>query len=309
MHVIVLGAAAGGGFPQWNDGAPVACRAWAGDPAAPRRTQSSIAVTADPPGRPGPDGTRRWVLFNCSPDIRQQIIATPDLHPGPALRQSPIADIVLTNGDIDHIGGLLTLRERTPFGLWASAAIHGILRDNPIFNVLADGVVDRKVLPLQETATIAGLEVTLFPVPGKVPLYMEGAEVEIGGESEATVGVAVRDPQTGGLLHYVPGCAAMPEHLKRRLAQGDALLFDGTLWTDDEMVALGVGQKTGRRMGHMSISGPDGTLAQLADLPVAHRLFVHINTTNPVLLADSPERQAVEAAGWQVAEDGTELQL
>ncbi|MEQ8345976.1 MAG: pyrroloquinoline quinone biosynthesis protein PqqB [Sneathiellaceae bacterium] len=303
MQVIVLGAAAGGGYPQWNDGSPVARRAWAGDPAAPRRTQSSVAIAADAAGE------KRWVLFNCSPDIRQQILATPALHPGAALRHSPIADIVLTNGDVDHVGGLLTLRERTPFGLWASAAVHGILRDNPIFGVLAEGVVARQVMTLGETRRIAGLDIALFPVPGKVPLYMEGAEVAIGGEGEATVGVAVRDPATGGLLHYVPGCAAMPDHLKRRLAGGDALLFDGTLWTDDEMIALGVGQKTGQRMGHLPISGPGGTLALLDGLPVARRVFVHINTTNPVLLADSPERHEVEAAGWQVAEDGMELRL
>lgn len=301
MRVILLGAAAGGGFPQWNDGGPVARRAWAGDSAAPRRTQSSIAVSAD--------GVR-WVLFNCSPDIRQQILATPALHPREGrLRDSPIADIVVTNGDVDHVGGLLTLRERTPFGLWASAAVHRILRGNPIFNVLAEGVVSRNELPLDRPTAISGLEVTLFAVPGKVPLYMEGESVEVGAETDAVVGVAIADPASGRRLHYVPGCAAMPEHLRRRLAGGDALLFDGTLWTDDEMVALGVGQKTGRRMGHLPISGSGGTLELLAGLPVRQRLFVHINTTNPVLLADSAERRAVEAAGWRVGEDGMEIEL
>lgn len=302
MRVILLGAAAGGGYPQWNDGGPVSRRAWAGDPAAPRRTQSSIAVSTD---------GERWVLFNCSPDIRQQILANPALHPKPekGLRHSPIAAVVLTNGDVDHVGGLLSLRERTPFGIWASAAVHAILRDNPIFNVLAVDTVDRHVLPLDRPAEICGLRITLFAVPGKVPLYLEGETVEVGTETDAVVGAEIVDAASGRRLHYVPGCAAMPERLRQRLAQGDALLFDGTLWQDDEMIALGVGQKTGRRMGHLPISGPGGSLELLAGLPVARRIFVHINTTNPVLLADSPERRAVEQAGWQVGEDGMEFEL
>jgi len=318
MRVILLGTAAGGGYPQWNDAGPVARRAWRQDPAAPRRTQSSIAVAADGPGPP------RWLLLNCSPDIRQQILANPALHPGAlhpgdehpggegtdgSLRHSPISDILVTNGDVDHVGGLLSLRERTPFGLWASAAVHRILRDNPIFGVLADGVVARHELPLDSPMTIAGLTVTLFPVPGKVPLYMEGATVEVGAETDAVVGVSVSDPATGGRLCYLPGCAAMPGHLLNRLADADALLFDGTLWTDDEMIALGVGTKTGRRMGHMPISGSGGSLEALAGLNLRQRVFVHINTTNPVLLADSAERRIVEQAGWLVGQDGMELVL
>lgn len=308
MHVILLGTAAGGGFPQWNDAGPVARRAWELDPAAPRRTQSAIAIR-------GEAADRGWLLLNCSPDIRQQILANPALHPvsragaTEGLRHSPISDVLVTNGDIDHIGGLLSLRERTPFRLWASASVHGILRSNPIFGVLAEDVVTRLPADLDQPLQIAGLTVTLFPVPGKVPLYLEGDQVEVGAETDAVVGVDITDPATGGRLCYLPGCAAMPDHLRRRLDGTDALLFDGTLWTDDEMVAAGVGAKTGRRMGHMPISGSGGTLEALAGLAVRHRIFVHLNTTNPVLLADSEQRRAVEAAGWTVGEDGMELRL
>jgi len=307
MRALVLGAAAGGGFPQWNSHAPACQRARRGDPCARPRTQASLAVSAD---------GERWFLLNASPDLRQQIEQTPALHPRTGLRSSPIAGVALTGGDVDAIAGLLTLRERQPLTLYASAKVHGVLEANPIFRVLAPDLVQRRPLPLGQAVSLqlpdgsdSGLTLELFAVPGKVPLYLEDAS---GGtppivEGEDTVGAVVSDGRTK--LHYIPGCAAMSPALARRLRGAELVLFDGTLWSDDEMIRAGIGSKTGARMGHMSIGGPQGTLAAFADLGVRRKLFVHLNNSNPVLLDDSPERAAVEAAGWEVAHDGLELTL
>ncbi len=306
MHAIVLGAAAGGGFPQWNSNGIGCQRARAGDPAAKPRTQASVAVSAD---------GEHWALLTASPDLRQQIERTPSLHSRQGARSTPIAAVVLTGGDVDAIAGLLTLRERQPFTLYATAQVHAVLDANPIFEVLARDVVSREVLRLDQERHVSlpsgkssGLAIMPFAVPGKVPLYLErpGETPELT-ETDQTVGVAV---SAGGVtLFYIPGCAAMTPALAGRLRGASAVLFDGTLWTDDEMVQAGIGSKTGRRMGHMSVSGPGGTLAAFAELGVRQRVLLHINNSNPILLDDSPERAEVEAAGWRVAFDGMELRL
>ena len=156
--------------------------------------------------------------------------------------------------------------------------------------------------------TGTGVLVEIFPVPGKVPLYMENGEPEIGAETETTIGARVigRD---GASAFYIPGCAFLSPALRERLADAALVLFDGTLWTDDEMIRQGVGQKTGRRMGHISMSGADGSIEALKDLGVTRKVFVHVNNTNPVLIEDSPERRAAEAAGWEIAVDGMEISL
>jgi pyrroloquinoline quinone biosynthesis protein B len=300
LRLIVIGSAAGGGFPQWNCGSAVSALFWQGDARVVARTQSSIAASVD---------GERWVLLNASPDLRHQIIATPALHPHAGERHSPIAAVVLTNGDIDHVAGLLTLRERQPFDLYATAAIQQVLSANPIFEALDRTVVRRHTIALGETVdTGTGVAVEIFPVPGKVPLYMERGEPEIGAETDTTIGVRVigRD---GADAFYVPGCAFLSPALRARLADASLVLFDGTLWTDDEMIRQGVGQKTGRRMGHISMSGEDGSLAAFKDLGVARKVFVHINNTNPVLIEGSPERRAAEAAGWEIGVDGMEIAL
>ena len=300
LRLIVVGSAAGGGFPQWNCGGAVSALFWEGDTRVVPRTQSSIAASVD---------GKRWVLLNASPDLRHQIIATPALHPRAGERHSPIAAVVLTNGDIDHIAGLLTLRERQPFDLYATAAIQEVLSANPIFEALDRGVVRRHTIVLGETVdTGTGVLVEIFPVPGKVPLYMENGEPEIGAETETTIGARVigRD---GASAFYIPGCAFLSPALRERLADAALVLFDGTLWTDDEMIRQGVGQKTGRRMGHISMSGADGSIEALKDLGVTRKVFVHVNNTNPVLIEDSPERRAAEAAGWEIAVDGMEISL
>lgn len=295
MKIIVLGAAAGGGFPQWNSNAPACNRARNGDLAAPPRTQASIAISGN-----GQD----WYLLNASPDLRQQINQTHELHPQSGLRSTPIAGVVLTGGDVDVIAGLLTLREREPFCLYASCRIHDILDANPIFEVLARDIVERRAVVLGETVELAGgLCVELFAVPGKVPLYLEeGNGMQAVLSDETTVAAAISDGVRRAL--YIPGCAMITPELAERIAGADALFFDGTLWRDDEMITAGIGTKTGQRMGHMSLSGPSGTIAALAPLSIGQRFLLHINNSNPVLLADSPERAEVEAAGWTVCYDG-----
>lgn len=301
MKIIVLGAAAGGGFPQWNSNADGCRRARRGDPAARSRTQASVAVSHD---------GERWFLLNAAPDLRQQINETPALHPRAGLRDSPIAGVVLTGGDVDAIAGLLTLRERQPFTVHATQRIHDVLDANPIFEVLARDFVARDVQTLDRPFTLEGtLRATFFAVPGKVPLYLEGegAEPPPIVTDGTTVGAEVTDGAKRML--YIPGCAAMTDDLRARIDGADILFFDGTLWRDDEMVAAGIGQKTGRRMGHMSLSGAEGTMATLRPVNVGRRVIIHMNNSNPVLLADSAERAEAEAAGWTVAHDGMEFAI
>ena len=300
MQVIVLGAAAGGGFPQWNSACPVGQRAWAGDPAASWRNQCSVAVS---------DDGERWVLLNAAPEIRHQILATPELHPKKTPRHSPISAVVLTNGDIDHVAGLLTLRESQPFKLFATQSILDVLAANPIFNALNPRFVERSAFTLDlDLDTGTGVRIRPFAVPGKVPLYMEGDEVEIGGETEATIGLEVMG-SGGASFFFIPGCAMVTPALAERIRWADLLLFDGTLWTDDEMKRGGTGVKTGGRMGHMNVSGEDGSMAVLTPLNIRRKIYIHINNTNPILLDDSRERAEVEAAGFEVAYDGMRITL
>jgi pyrroloquinoline quinone biosynthesis protein B len=259
---------------------------------------------------------RDWVILNASPDLRLQVEATPALHPRHGLRSSPISAIVLTGGDVDTVAGLLHLRERHPFVLYAPKRVLAILSENPIFAVLAPDCVARVELPLGRALPLAGgadgpsLQVEAFPVPGKVPLYLEGEAFDPTPREEGdTIGLKLTETASSRSLHFVPGCAAISDRLRDRLYGAELVLFDGTLWRDDEMIRLGVGAKTGRRMGHVSISGDDGAIARLAEIGIARRVFVHINNTNPVLLADSPERREAEAAGWDIAYDGMEIEL
>ena len=300
MRLIVLGAAAGGGFPQWNSACPVGRRAWQRDPAARWRTQCSVALSAD---------GARWTLLNASPDLRQQILATPALHPRRGPRHSPISAVVLTNGDVDHVAGLLNLRESQPFTLYATGAILDVLQHNPIFDVLNPEFVRRHRLTLEQPIELDGaLTVVPFTVPGKVPLYLEGDALEIGAETEDVIGLELR-ARRGERAFFIPGCAHLTPALADRLRDAELVLFDGTLWTDDEMIRSQTGVKTGARMGHMSVFGQDGTLAAFAPLNVRRKVLIHINNTNPILLDDSAERAAVQAAGWEVAYDGMEIEL
>jgi len=250
-----------------------------------------------------------WYVINASPDLRQQISQTAELHPRHGLRSSPIRGIVLTGGDVDAIAGLLTLRECEAFTLYATSRVLEILEANPVFDVLARDVVERRSVGLGETVALeGGLRIELFAVPGKVPLYLEeGAGMQPVVVDETTVAALISD----GIrrMFYIPGCAIIPDWLKVRLNGADALFFDGTLWSDDEMVRAGIGSKTGQRMGHMSLSGPQGTLVALAPLSIRRRVLIHMNNSNPVLLADSAERAVAEQAGWVVGHDGMRMKL
>lgn len=293
MKIILLGAGAGGGLPQWNCGCDNCNAARAGR--IPAMTQSSVAVSAD---------GRDWAILNASPDIRVQLAATPALHPT-GLRDMPLHSVLVTNGDIDHVAGLLTLRESQAFVLYATPAIHDVLADNPMLGALRGDLVAREPVALDQTVTIApGLDATLFAVPGKVPLYQEGAVVETGLVGETTVGVELA--ANGRRALYIPGCAELPGWLVDRIGGADLLMFDGTLWDDDEMIRMGLGQKTGRRMGHMPVVE---TIAAMRDLPVGRRVFVHMNNSNPLTDPASVQTREAEASGWQVGRDGMEITL
>jgi pyrroloquinoline quinone biosynthesis protein B len=307
LNAVVLGSAAGGGFPQWNSNAPACRRARARDAAAAPRSQASLAVSAN---------EHDWFVLNASPDLRLQIEATPALHPREGLRSSPIAGVVVPGGDVDAIAGLLHLRERHRFSVYAPPRVLAVIAANPIFNVLAPDCVERVELALDRQIELAGaagpsgVAVLAFAVPAKVPLYLEagGQDPGIAEEGDA-VGLQIIDTGSGKSFFFIPGCAAMTERLGRRVSGSELVFFDGTLWRDDEMVRLGLGTKTGRRMGHISMSGEGGAIAAFRDLGVERRIFIHINNSNPVLLDDSPERRAAEAAGWEIAYDGMEVRL
>jgi pyrroloquinoline quinone biosynthesis protein B len=300
LTAIVLGSAGGGGYPQWNC-LCASCRlAWSGDKRAKPRSQASLAVSAD---------GENWTLINASPDLRAQLMATPQLRPRAGARGSPIAAVVLTGAEVDQIAGLLTLRERQPFALFATAQTHATLNANPIFGVLAADVVTRNgVAPEKPFALPGGLTAELFTVPGKVPLYLEDGNAPAAAAAEDGGNVGVELKFDSHRLAYVPGAAAMTQALQQRLANAGVVLFDATLFADDEMITAGVGDKTGRRMGHMPLAGEGGSLPALAKLR-GRRILTHINNTNPILIEGSPERNKVEAAGFEVAEDGMEIVL
>jgi len=308
MRVVVLGAAAGGGVPQWNCNCAI-CKAARDERPELRATQASIAVSAD---------GEHWFLINASPDVRQQVIATPQLHPRAGhLRHSPIAGVILTNGEVDAVAGLLSLREGWPFSIYAHQRVLDILKSNSIFNVLDEKRVRRESIefgrtfePRHSDGTSSGLEILPFAAPGKRALYMEN-EVDAGGGDRAgdTLGLRIADKRTGEYLYFLAACAAFTPDLKQRLQGAPLVFFDGTLWRDDELIATGLGVKTGQRMGHLAMSGPDGAMAALADLGITRKIFLHINNSNPVLLPESDERQAAERAGWQIPFDGMEITL
>lgn len=305
MRIRVLGAAAGGGFPQWNVASAACRRARAGDPAARPASQCSIALSAD---------GERWALVNAAPDLRQQIEANPVLHPREAPRSSPIKAVVLSNGEVDAIAGLLTLREGTPFALYAHPRILAQLDRNPVFEVVARDVVPRRALRCDEAIELAeasgrplGIALRPFAAPGKVPLYAEGEAVETASEAGDVLGLEIGEGARRCI--WLANCAAVTPQLRERIAGAAALFMDGTLWRDDELIAAGASGKTGRRMGHISMGGADGAIAALADLPIGRRIFIHINNSNPALLGDSSERAELAAAGWEVARDGMEIEL
>ncbi len=307
LRVVVLGAAAGGGVPQWNCGCPV-CRTARTDPEH-QSTQASIAISAD---------DAHWYLINASPDLRQQLIATPKLHPGAEqLRHSPISGVILTNGEVDAIAGLLSMREGSPFTIYAHTKVLAILKANSIFNVLNEKnvrrrsiEVDRAFEPALPDGSPSGIEIQPFAVPGKSAWYLEG-KAHPGGDDGAgdTLGLRVSDKATGKYFYFLAACADVTDELKSRLAGAPLVFFDGTVWRDDELITAGLGNKTGRDMGHIAMSGNSGAIESLAGLDIGTKIFLHINNSNPALLPASDERKMAERAGWQIPADGMEIVL
>ncbi len=308
LRVVVLGAAAGGGVPQWNCGCPVCLLARRDQPEL-QSTQASIAVSAD---------GAHWFLVNASPDLRQQLVATPQLHPKQgALRHSPIAGVILTNGEIDAVAGLLSMREGSPFTIYAHERVLAILRSNSIFNVLGEKnvtrlpiAVDQSFEPTLPDGSPSGIEVLPFEVPGKGAWYLEGKAHPAGTDGVGdTLGLRIADKASGKYFYFLAACARVTDDLKSRLSGAPLVFFDGTVWRDDELIAAGLGNKTGQGMGHISMSGDHGAIASLAGLDIGRKVFLHINNSNPALLRASAERKAAEQAGWQIPSDGTEIVL
>ncbi len=298
MRFLVLGSAAGGGFPQWNCLCPNCRLAWERDPRAERRSQASLAVSGD---------GERWLILGATPDLRQQILDTPALHPRRAPRHTPIHSVFLPNADIDNIAGLLVMREMQPFTIYGSEPTLAHVSGG-VFAVVDEKLCPRVRVGLNEKLDAGlGFSITPFAVPGKIPLYMEPkdeTELALGQEGEGTVGLEIEGD--GNRAFFIPSCARMTADLRARLEGADLLFFDGTTYEDDEMIRLGLSHKTAWRMGHMAMSA---TIAALAGVRIGQKFFIHINNSNPALCRDSAERARVEKAGWRVSHDGLAVNL
>jgi pyrroloquinoline quinone biosynthesis protein B len=301
LKIRVLGSAAGGGFPQWNCGC-FNCREGRRRSGRARpRTQESVAVSAD---------GESWFLINASPEIRAQIEACSDLWPR-AERHSPIAGILLTNGDLDHCLGLLSLRESHPLTLYATEAVRaGFTEGNVLYRTLErfpEQITWRRLVPGQAQplgGLGSALQVTAIPAPGKLPLHLEGRRAP---SPEDNVGFLI-SAGSGPRLAYFSGIAGPSPEVERALADADVVFFDGTFWSSDELIAAGLGTRSAEEMAHWPIGGPAGSL-QFLSQPRLMTVYIHINNTNPILYDDSPEQSAVTAAGIVVASDGLEWDL
>jgi pyrroloquinoline quinone biosynthesis protein B len=300
MRAIVIGSAAGGAFPQWNCGCAGCVAVREGRPGFTPRTQDSLAVTSN---------GERFALVNASPDILAQIKATPALWPR-APRHTPIGAVVLTNGDMDHILGLFSMRESQPLALYATPPVWKGLEASILVRTLKrfEGQVVFRPLAVGEEIELAdaageplGIRVRPFAAPGKLPVHLVGHAAE---SREDNVGLSLRDAGAGDApsLAYAAACASL-EGVD--LSAHAAVLFDGTFYSEDELVKQGLSKAVAKDMAHMPISGARGSLAGLASLR-ARKIYTHINNTNPIL-GPSEERRAVEAAGWEVAYDGMEI--
>ncbi len=289
----MLGAAAGGGFPQWNCGCDNCAAARAGSPDAVARTQDALAASAD---------GEAWVLINASPDLTAQVQRTKALHPSRG-RETPIRGVVLTNGDLDHVLGLFSLRESTPLTLFATAAVRRGLERNAILRTLQrfEGQLTWRMLELGRTVDVFGLALTPFALPGKAPKHLEGVEPaaeddNIGLDLRANGKRAVVASSFGGSGAWLD-----------KLDGADAIVADGTFWQSDELVRLGLGTARAEDMAHWPVGGERGSLGPLSRVAAGRKIFGHVNNTNPMLRDGSSERRAVEAAGFEVATDGLEV--
>ena len=304
MLIHILGSGAGGGFPQWNCNCSNCQGVRAGTVNAVSRTQSSITISAN-----GED----WVLFNASPDIRAQLESFPRLQPGRAIRDTAIKAIVLVDAQIDHTTGLLLLREHTePWNVYCTQAVHDDLTSGyPIFNILSHfrGVNWHEITTDQASFTIPDIEGIVFtavPLKSEAPPFSPHRHNTIPGDN---IGLRVENLESGKNLFYAPGLGELEPHIIPYMEQADCLLVDGTLWTDNEMITAGISEKHGKEMGHLDQSGEGGIIEILSGLSKPRKILIHINNTNPILIDDSPERQALERAGIEISYDGLEIEI
>lgn len=304
MKILVLGSAAGGGFPQWNCNCPNCAGLRQGTLNARPRTQSSIAVSSN-----GVD----WVLFNTSPDILAQMIANPVLQPGRALRDTAIKAIVFADSQIDHTTGLLMLREGCPHQVYCTDQVYEDLSTGfPMMKMLEhwNGGIERHPVPLDGSSfSVAGIDklaFTAIPVDGKAPPYSPHRHNPHQGDN---IGMQITDTETGKQLFYAPGLGHISPQTRSAMETADCLLVDGTFWREDEMAVVGLGDRKAADMGHLPQSGEHGMLALLDGLPASRKVLIHINNTNPILDEDSPECAQVKSHGVEIACDGMEIQL
>lgn len=297
MKLRVLGSCAGGGLPQWNCGGPNSARARAGDPDVPARTQPSLAVSAD---------GARWSVLNASPDVRWQLAAFPGLHPRPGTRDVPLDTVVLTSAELDHALGLLVLREALSYRILSTAWVRRALLDHNAAWRLLEPVWGSAALDAPVALDRDGeLEARFFPVAPKVPTWLRDVAKP---DAETTVGLRVTERRTGARLAFVPGTASLDSATLAELAAADCRFVDGTFFSADELRALRPGAPDAVAMGHLPITGPESSLATLAELP-GRTFYIHMNNTNPVLDAASPEAARVRRAGVEIAADGLEIEI
>ena len=304
MFVHVLGSGAGGGFPQWNCNCRNCRRLRSGELKGTARTQSSIAISSN---------GRDWVLFNASPDIRQQLASFPPMQPGRAVRDTGICAILVVDAQIDHTTGLILLREHTePWDVYCTRAVHDDLTTGyPLFNILShfQGVnwhevpVDRTPFTIPKAD---GVSFTAVPLKSEAPPYSPRRHDTVPGDN---IGVRVEDTTTGKNLFYAPGLGEMEPHVRRYMEEADCILVDGTVWTDNELSREGISDKRAKEMGHLDQSGEGGILDVLKSLSCPQKVLIHINNTNPILDEDSPEHAELVAAGIQMAYDGMDITL
>lgn len=307
MQVRILGAAAGGGLPQWNCCCPNCKAVRDGAPNIRSRTQSSVALSAD---------GKSWFLLNVSPDVRHQIADFPPLAPSPPdLRGTPIAGCVLTDGEIDHTTGLLLLREGCCFSIYSTAIVRRWLNSSYPIEPIVSRFAERawRELPLDESTELldgsgvgSGLWVRAIEMVRDVPRFVDEAAETAEG---SVIALSIEDRSSGGKLVYAPGVGQLNPRLREIGEQADAILLDGTFWTDDEPRSCGITDRTATQMGHIPVGGPQGSLDWLQGLRARQKIYVHINNTNPMLMTDGSENARVLAAGARVGEDGDEFEI
>jgi pyrroloquinoline quinone biosynthesis protein B len=323
MRVKILGSAAGGGFPQWNCGCSNCRGLRAGTFHGKARSQAQVAISAGLR-----NDSRSWVLLGASPDLRPQIEATPELHPREGVRQSPIAGAVLANADIDHVLGLLLLRELQPLRVYATDSIRRILTDdNSMFAMLQRipgqvawaGFAPGATFPLVDAAgEDSGLRCRALSLGTHYPAYvssqrrgeLKSGEASLGLIIESTIiESTIGESTSGKRLAYMPAVPQIDDALLKEFESADVLLFDGTFWSDDELIQIQGSGQSARQMGHVPVSSADGSLSKLAGLRRPRKIYVHINNTNPMLNEAGPEYRQVRESGWEIAEDGWQFDL